>query len=170
VNRLVRACGLVLVAAAAVGLAGCVQSENEGKLEGTKWASAYVPEYHGVKGATATLQFTDDGRFTMDLRVPHGAVRMSGRWRTGPWSTVYLEDVTPSLNGQTTFVESIAISGDVMTLQESSTKIVFTRITEDMEKAAKGERKPAATKPPTPTDGPGESTGQTGRGQKPPTD
>jgi hypothetical protein len=166
VNRLVRACGLVLVSAAAVGSLGCFQSDNEGQLEGTKWASAYVPEFHGVKGATATLQFTEDGRFTMELRVPQRAVRMSGRWRTGPGSVVYLEEVTPAFGGQTTFVESVVISGDVLTLRETSTKIVFTRVTEDMEKAAKGDSKPAANKPPTQPDGPGETTGQSGRGQK----
>ncbi len=130
-------CGLLLVAAVAMSGAGCFKSENEGKLEGTKWASAYIPEFHGVKQATATVHFTDGGRFTMELRVPQGAIRFAGTWRTGPGAVVYFENVSPALDGQTSFVESITIQGDVMVMEESNLKIVFTRVTDDMEKAAK---------------------------------
>lgn len=93
--------------------------------------------FKGVKGATATLHFTDGGRFTMELRVPQGAIRMNGTWRLGPGSAVYFENVSPALDGQSSFVESITVSGDVMTMEESNLKIVFTRIDEVMEKAAK---------------------------------
>lgn len=134
------------VAAVAVGSAGCFKSENEGKLEGTKWASAYIPEFHGVKNATATVHFTEGGRFNMELRVPQGAVRMSGTWRLGPGNAVYMENVSPALDGQTSFVEYITVSGDVMTMEESNLKIVFTRIDEEMEKAAKTSTTPTGPK------------------------
>lgn len=165
-NRLVRACGLLAVAAVAISGTGCVKSANEGKLEGTKWASAYVPEFKGVKNATATLSFTEGGRFTMELRVPQGAIRMSGTWRLGPGNAVYMEDVSPALNGQTSFVESITVSGDVMTMEESNLKIVFTRIDEAMEKAGKTAPPPTGPKKTTLSDGTVETTERNGRGVK----
>lgn len=129
---------MIAVAAVAIGTTGCVKSENEGKLEGTKWASAYVPEFKGVKGATATIRFTEGGQFSMELRVPQGAVRMSGHWRLGPGSAVYLDNVAPALGGQTSFTEYITVGGDTMTMEDpDGAKIVFTRIDEAMEKAAK---------------------------------
>ena len=167
-NRLVRACGVLVVAVAAVGSAGCLKSENEGKLEGTKWASAYIPEFHGVRQASATLNFTTDGRFTMELRVPQGSVRMSGNWRLGPGSAVYLENVSPTMDGQSSFVEYITVSGDVMTMEESNIRIVFTRVDEAMEKAAKTPTTTAPTGPKKNTlpDGTVETTERNGRAVK----
>ena len=136
------------MAAVAVGGTGCLKSENEGKLEGTKWASAYIPEFKGVKNATATVSFTEGGRFTMELRVPQGAIRMSGNWRLGPGSMVYLENVAPAMQGQSSFAESITVNGDVMTMEEANLKIVFTRIDEGMEKAAKTGTTPARRRQP----------------------
>ncbi len=147
-NRLVRACGLLVAAAVAISGTGCGKSENEGKLEGTKWASAYIPEFKGVKNATATVSFTEGGRFTMELRVPQGAIRMSGTWRLGPGSMVYLENVAPAMQGQSSFAESITVNGDVMTMEEANLKIVFTRIDEEMEKAAKTGTPPARRRQP----------------------
>jgi hypothetical protein len=156
----------VVVAAVAVGSTGCLKSENEGKLEGTKWASAYIPEFKGVKGATATLSFSEGGRFTMELRVPQGAIRMSGTWRLGPGSAVYMENVSPALDGQTSFVEYITVSGDVMTMEESNLKIVFTRIDEEMEKAAKASTTPTGPKKNTLSGGGVETTERNGKSVK----
>ena len=160
----------MVVAAVAVGSTGCFKSENEGKLEGTKWASAYVPDFKGVKGATATLHFTDGGRFSMEFRVPQGAVRASGNWRVGPGSVVYLENVAPALGGHTTFTESIVVAGDVMTFEDpDGTKIIFTRIDEEMEKAAKAAKTPATPSGPkknASSDGTVETTERNGRAVK----
>lgn len=160
----------MLVAAVAISGSGCVKSENEGKLEGTKWASAYIPEFHGVKQATATVHFTDGGRFNMELRVPQGAIRFSGTWRTGPGSAVYFENVSPALDGMTSFTEYITIQGDVMVMEEANLKIVFTRITEEMEKAAKEKSsKPASSSDPKKSalpDGTVETTERNGKGVK----
>jgi hypothetical protein len=159
----------MVVAAVAIGSTGCFKSENEGKLEGTKWASAYVPEFKGVKGATATIRFTEGGQFSMELRVPQGAVRMGGNWRLGPGNTVYLDNVVPALSGQTSFTEYITIGGDTMTMEDpDGAKIVFTRIDEAMEKAAKT---PATTSPTGPkkthlSDGTVETTERHGKGVK----
>lgn len=156
----------MVVAAVAVGSTGCFKSENEGKLEGTKWASAYIPEFHGVKNATATVSFTEGGRFNMELRVPQGAIRMSGTWRLGPGNAVYMENVSPALDGQTSFVEYITVSGDVMTMEESNLKIVFTRIDEEMEKAAKTTATPSGPKKNSSPDGTVETTERNGRAVK----
>lgn len=160
----------MLVAVVAIAGSGCVKSDNEGKLEGTKWASAYIPEFHGVKQATATVHFTDGGRFSMELRVPQGSIRFGGNWRTGPGSTVYFEDVSPALDGMTSFVEYITIQGDTMVMEESNLKIVFTRITPDMEKASKEKAgKPAETTDPKKgklSDGTVETTERNGKSVK----
>jgi len=155
------------VAAVAIGTTGCVKSENEGKLEGTKWASAYVPEFKGVKGATATVRFTEGGQFSMELRVPQGAIRCSGTWRVGGGTAVYLENVAPALGGQTSFTEYITVGGDAMTMEDpDGTKMVFTRIDEAMEKAAKTQ---GSTSNPSKThlpDGTVETTQRNGKGVK----
>lgn len=160
----------MLAAAVAISGAGCLKSENEGKLEGTKWASAYIPEFHGVKQATATVQFTDGGRFGMELRVPQGSIRFSGTWRTGPGTIVYFENVSPALDGESSFVEQITIQGDTMVMEERDLKIVFTRITPDMEKAAKEKAgKPAEGGDPKagkPADDPAETTERNGKAVK----
>lgn len=161
VNRPLRVCGLVLVAVAAVGSAGCFKSENVGKLEGTKWTSAYVPDFKGIsgRGLTMTLQFTEGGRFSMEMRSPLVSLRCGGTWRLGAGETVYLDDVTPAVGGYTSFTESITISDDVMTMTDpDGTKIVFTRIDPETEKANKST--PPTTRKKEP-DAPAKPTGPT---------
>lgn len=131
----------MLVVVATVGTAGCFKSDNVGKLEGTKWSSAYVPDFKGIsgRGLTMTLQFTDGGRFTMEMRSPLVSLRCSGTWRLGAGDTVFLDDVSPALGGHTSFSESVVIAGDTMTMSDpDGTKIVFTKIDPEMEKANKG--------------------------------
>lgn len=130
----------MVVATLAISNTGCFKSENEGKLEGTKWSSAYIPDFKGIsgRGATASIQFTDGGRFTMEFRLPQGSMRVSGTWRLGPGNAVYLDDITPPLGGHTSFTEYITVGGDAMTMEDpDGTRIVFTRIDEAMEKASK---------------------------------
>ena len=168
-NRLVRTFGVVVVAAVAIGNTGCLKSENEGKLEGTKWSSAYVPDFKGIsgRGTTASIHFTEGGRFSMEFRVPQGSVRVGGTWRLGPGSVVYLEDVTPALNGQSSFAEYISVAGDVMTFEDpDGTKIIFTRIDEAMEKAAKTAPVSAGPKKNTLSDGTVETTEKSGKSVK----
>lgn len=132
----------MVVAVATVGTAGCFKSDNVGKLEGTKWSSAYVPDFKGIsgRGLTMSLQFTDGGRFTMELRSPQVSLRCGGTWRLGAGDTVYLDDVSPPLGGHTSFSESVVIAGDTMTMSDpDGTKIVFTKIDPEMEKANKGD-------------------------------
>lgn len=161
---------MVLVAAAAVGSAGCFKSDNVGKLEGTKWTSAYVPDFKGIsgRGLTMSIQFTDGGRFNMELRSPLVSLRCSGTWRLGAGDTVYLDDVAPAVGGHTSFTESITINGDVMTMTDpDGTKIVFTKIDEEMEKANKGgtskPKKEADTTPTTRAGNPGETVSRNGK-------
>jgi hypothetical protein len=169
VNRLVRACGVVVAAVAAVSCTGCMKSENEGKLEGTKWSSAYIPDFKGIsgRGATASIQFTDGGRFAMEFRVPQGALRFSGTWRLGPGSIVYLDDVAPTMDGMSSFMEYITVTDDVMIMEDpDGTKIFFTRIDEAMEKAAKTPTTPTGPKKTTLADGTVETTERNGKGVK----
>jgi hypothetical protein len=169
VNRLVRACGVVLAAVAAVSCTGCMKSENEGKLENTKWSSAYIPDFKGIsgRGATASLHFTDGGRFAMEFRVPQGSLRFGGSWRLGPGSIVYLDDITPSLDGMSSCMEYMTVSGDVLIMEDpDGTKIFFTRIDEAMEKAAKTAAPPTGPKKNTLPDGTVETTERNGKGVK----
>jgi hypothetical protein len=164
VNRLLRACGLVLVAVAAVGSAGCFKSENVGKLEGTKWSSAYVPDFKGIsgRGLTMSIQFTDGGRFNMEMRSPLISLRCSGTWRLGSGETVYLDDVAPAVGGYTSFTESITITGDTMTMTDpDGTKIIFTKIDPEMEKANKGGSTTSPTSRKSGSDTPAKPTGPT---------
>lgn len=161
----------MVVAAVAISNTGCFKSENEGKLEGTKWSSAYIPDFKGIsgRGATASIQFTDGGRFTMEFRLPQGSMRVSGTWRLGPGSAVYLDNIAPPLGGHTSFIEYISVGGDAMTMEDpDGTRIVFTRIDEAMEKAAKT---PTTTSPTGPkkthlSDGTVETTERHGKGVK----
>ena len=166
-NRLLRTFGLAVVAVMAVGLTGCFESDNVGKLEGTKWASAYVPEYKGVTGATATLRFTEDRRFHMEFRVANGSIRMSGRWRLGAGNVVYLDDVISPI-GEESFMQYVDITGDVMTFEDpDGTRIVFTRVDEEQEKAARDAARSRAETSATGTDATrSEPTGQADRGTK----
>lgn len=172
-NRHLRAGGLVLVAVAAVGTAGCFKSENVGKLEGTKWSSAYVPDFKGIsgRGLTMTLQFTEGGRFSMEMRSPIVSLRCGGTYRLGAGETVYLDDVSPAVSGHTSFTETVTISGDTMIMTDpDGTKIVFTKIDPEMEKANKGgsggtakSKQEAETTPPTAPKGPTESVTRAGK-------
>lgn len=163
-NRILRTCGLVLAAGLAVGTTGCLKSANEGKLEGTKWSSAYVPDFKGMsgRGMTATLQFADGSRFSMEMRSPLVSLRCSGTYRLGAGETVYLDDVSPALGGQTAFTETITVAGDTLVFEDpDGTKIVFTKLDPATDKASK----PAAPKGKTPptADDSGETVVRSGK-------
>lgn len=133
-SRLIRGCGVAVVAVVAAVSCGCLESDNIGKLENTRWSSAYVPDFKGVsgRGMTMTLQFSDGGRFAMSMSVPQGlTLRCGGTWRLGPGDVVYLEDVSPAVSGHSWFRERMTVAGDTLVMEDpDGTKIVFTRLDE----------------------------------------
>jgi hypothetical protein len=147
VNTICRRVSAVAVAFVVVGLSGC-ESNNVGKLEDTKWGSAYVPDFKGIsgRGVTMTLTFHADGRFGMGISGPAANMLVNGKWKLGSWDYVTLYDLSPSLGGQSSHMEKVTIAGDTMTMADSDgTKIVFTKIDKDMEKANSTPVKPTHT-------------------------
>lgn len=138
-NNRFRVIILWLVAGVAVIPTGC-KSKNEGLLEDTKWSSAYVPDYKGMsmRGVTMTLMFHGDGRFEMGLSGPSLSATIRGKWRLGSGNSVMLHDLSMPLGGLTAHTESITVSGDTLTMADADgTKMVFTKIDPEMEKASK---------------------------------
>lgn len=136
-NRLSRAGALLAAAAVLIGASGC-ESNNVGKLEDTKWGSAYVPDYKGIsaRGVTMTLTFHADGRFLMGVKGPAANMNIVGQWKLGSWDNVSLYNLSPPLAGASSHTEKITISGDTLTMADSDgTKVVFTKIDNDMLKA-----------------------------------
>jgi hypothetical protein len=151
VSKLLRAVAALVVAAVAVGQAGC-ESNNVGLLEDTKWSSAYVPDYKGIslRGMTISLAFHADGRFNMGLNAPLGSISIHGRWKLGSGDTVTLYDLSQALGGHTAHNEKVTIAGDTLTMADADgTKVVFTKIDKEMEKAAQKPVKPSYA-PPSP--------------------
>lgn len=146
-NTILRATAALAVAVACVGSSGC-KSNNEGLLEDTKWSSAYVPDFKGMsgRGVTMTLDFRGDGRFIMGVVGPAGRFTFTGKWKLGSFDYVQLYDLTPPLGGSSTHMEKVTVSGDTMTMSDSDgTKLVFTKIDKEMEKASHTPMKPAQT-------------------------
>lgn len=127
----------VAVALLAVGMSGC-ESNNVGLLEDTKWGSAYVPDFKGItgRGVTMSLTFHADERFVMGVSGPAVHQMINGKWKLGWADNVTLYDLTPELGGRSTHTEKVVVSGDTLTMSDSDgTKIVFTKIDTEMQKA-----------------------------------
>lgn len=142
-NSFLRAAAVAAVAAVSVGLTGC-KSVNEGKLEDTKWSSAYIPDFHGIsgRGLAMDMRFSAAGKFQIKLYGDGRSFTFTGDVRYGSGHTVYLDNVTPALDGISKLTEHITVSEDTMVMVDpDGTKFVFTRIDEEMEKAG---RKPTA--------------------------
>ena len=140
-NRAIRSLAILAVAAFAIMQSGC-ESVNAGILGGTKWASAYVPDFKGIsmRGCNMTMEFKADGGLIVQLRTPYTTETYGGKWRTGPGHAVFFDDISPPINGKNSSVEKITIQGDVLKMPDSGETLVFTRI--DPMQA-----KPAAMKP-----------------------
>lgn len=150
-NTIFRPIAALAVAVACVGMCGC-KSNNEGLLEDTRWSSAYVPDFKGMsgRGVTMTLAFHADGRFVMSVKGPAAGGTFNGKWKLGSFDYVQLYDLSPPLGGSSSHMEKVTVSGDTMTMADSDgTKLVFTKIDKEMEKANHAPVKPVHT-PPSP--------------------
>ncbi len=154
-TRVFRGMSILAIAALAFVQTGC-ESVNTGLLEGTKWASAYVPDFKGIsmRGCNMTMEFKADGGLIVVLRTPYSAESFTGRWRTGPGRTVYFEDISPPINGSSSSAEKITIQGDVLKMPDSGETLVFTRVDPLQAKPAalklKSSPATSAEKPPEP--------------------
>ena len=147
-TRFYRGISIVAVAALALMQTGC-ESVNAGLLEGTKWASAYVPDFKGIsmRGCNMTIEFKADGGLIMLLRTPYSAETYAGSWRTGPGHTVFFDDISPPINGKNSSLEEITIQGDILKMPDSGETLVFTRV--DPFPAKPSAAKPKAPASPT---------------------
>lgn len=148
-NSILRAVAVLAVAVASVAQCGC-KSVNEGKLEGTKWSSAYIPDFHGIsgRGLAMDMRFSEAGKFQIKLYGMGRSFNFTGDVRYGTGHTVYLDNVTPPLGGYSTLTESITITDDTMVMTDpDGTKFVFTRITDEMDKASRTPAKVSYTPP-----------------------
>jgi hypothetical protein len=137
VNSILRAVAVLAVAVVSVGQCGC-KSVNEGKLEDTKWSSAYIPDFHGIsgRGLAMDMRFSAAGKFQIKLYGMGRSFTFTGDYRLGTGHTVYLENVVPPLDGHSTYTEHITVTDDTMVMMDpDGTKFVFSRISEEMEKA-----------------------------------
>lgn len=108
-----RNAAFALIAVLALLGAGC-ESKNKGKIVG-KWSAP-----NG-----AVFEFTADGRF-----IASGGVTIQGKYSLGAGDTVYLNDLTPPLEGKTRTREKITITGDSMLVAggPGSSAVTFTRV------------------------------------------
>lgn len=107
--------------------AGC-SSENQGKIEGTKWSS--VETTVGGKSLPAgarTFAFTEDGSVTCVA----GENSWSGTYSLGRGQDVILK-MDQTIAGRKKHIETVAIEGDRMTMTDSDgTALEFTRLPEE---------------------------------------
>lgn len=121
---LVGSLGLALVL-----LVGC-KSNNEGKIVG-KWQM--VPTDAGAAADVKVyMEFTAAGKFSMYGTGPANTKTggYSGTYRLGFSDMVYLDNLSPPMQGQTSGVESIQITGDQLKMKddEKGDWVVWNRV------------------------------------------
>jgi hypothetical protein len=103
---------------------GC-KSNNEGKIEGTKWSSisSYVKGIHCPAG-TLRLEFTTDGK----LVYKAGPVTYTGKYSLGMGDTVTLH-LDRDLAGRKNHAEKVTISGNQLSMTDSDgTSMTFNKV------------------------------------------
>jgi uncharacterized lipoprotein NlpE involved in copper resistance len=122
--------------AVAVSLAavGC-ESNNKGKLEGTKW-SASLKE---VPGATMSLEFAADGNLRMVIQAAGKSKTITGKWRLSFGDYVDMTDLSEALANSTNHHEKITIEGSSLTMTDSDGKAVTFRKVETVATKAEAE-------------------------------
>jgi len=99
------------------------ESNNKGKLDGTKWTSDAVQVNGGqVPAGAISLEFKKDGTFTQVQTVPNrGPVTSSGGWSLGGG-----DDVTLEISKVKTTVQ-ITVKDDKMTLTQLGVAMPFSK-------------------------------------------
>src|SRR5215218_4250474 len=119
--------------AAFLGLAGC-NSNNKGKLEGTKWSSQeFKSKGTLIPPGAIVMEFADDGRLTYRSKESSATGEVKDKTVTGHYAlysddyvTFYLDE---PLAGSKTHRERIVVRGDTMQLIDTDgTSIPFDRV------------------------------------------
>lgn len=104
--------------------AGCA-SENEGKIEGTKWSSVEsTVEDKSIPAGARTFEFTKEG----DVTCVAGDNLWTGTYSLGRGQNVILK-MDQKIAGRKKHTERVAIEGDRMTMTDSDgTTLELTRV------------------------------------------
>jgi hypothetical protein len=111
---------LWFVAVSLLCVAGCPSgaSNNKGKIEGTKW---------DAEDGSRALEFTKDGKLFYDLE---GGVGYEGTYTLGAGDNVTFT-FTKELAGSKTHVEKISISGDHLTMSDTTGSVKFKKVVDE---------------------------------------
>jgi hypothetical protein len=125
------------VAAALLCAVGC-NSNNKGKIEGTKWSSmAATIKGQSFPAGTLKLTFGPDKQLAYD--TPKGL--FVGTYSLG-WGDIVTLNLDRELAGSRSHAEKVTISGDFLTMSDSDgTSVTFERV-----KTLTGDSKPAGKK------------------------
>lgn len=117
---------LAVVAFLVCGVAGC-NSNNKGKIEGTKWSSqATTIKGNAIPAGALTLEFTRDGKVTYTA----GPMTYTGKYSLGWGDTVTLR-LDQDLAGSKTHRERVTIANDQLTMRDSDgTSLTFDKVKE----------------------------------------
>lgn len=103
---------------------GC-ESQNKGKIEGTKWTSEMTTvDGKLIPSGTSRLEFRTDGSllFTAGPQTYNGSYTLS-------MGDMVILDLTESFNGSKRHVQRITISGDHLPLADTDgTKIPYVKV------------------------------------------
>jgi len=144
-----------VVATVSLAQTGCEKSTLEGKLEDTKWNSAYVPDMFGIsmRGVTMSLEFGADGSLKMGLKHAMFATLITGKWSYAGGEYVRMYDLSEALAGMYEHLEHITLAGDTLTMRDSDgTSITFTKLDDEMLRANNREAIKLEAKPSQPID------------------
>lgn len=105
-----------------LGMAGC-SSNNQGKIEGTKWNSvSTMSQGNMVPAGALSLDFGRDG----SLVFKAGPQTFTGKYTLGFGNTLIL-NLDQMLSGRKTHHEQVTISGTMLTMKDSDgTELSFS--------------------------------------------
>src|SRR5262245_54337753 len=109
----------LVAAAVSLAAAGC-ESNNKGKLEGTKWTASLKE----APGASMQMEFFADGRLRMFVTGPGVSKTIGGRWRLSFGDYVDMTDLSEPLAGRTSHTEKITVNGNTLVMTDSDGKSV----------------------------------------------
>ena len=109
----------IVVACLLLAVPAC--SNNKGKIVG-RWES--VPGGVLPPGISMSLEFTQDGRFTMGVNAPGVNKTITGKYSLGFGDSVTLSGLSEPLAGRSTHTEKITIVGSQLTMTDSDGKAV----------------------------------------------
>ncbi len=103
--------------------AGC--SSNEGRLEGTRWASQPLAA-NGKKAPPGFVKMDFAKNGTVILRV--GTKTISGKYTLG-WGSLVTINLDEQLEGKKVYVEKVVINGDQMTMIDlDGTQVSYDKV------------------------------------------